>query len=403
MPYDVRRIDADEFQAIVTMDGRAFGLTYTDDLVEDVRGILELDRTLVALDGTEVVGSTSAFTMEMTVPGGAAVPTAGVTWVGVMPTHRRRGILRQLMTEQLDDLLDRGEPLAALSASESGIYGRFGYGMATQRARLFVATKRVRLRDGLGDDGLVRFADGTVPRTAFPAIYERLRAVVPGTMSRDDRWWDHQLRDPEVLRDGATPLFHLLHPDGYASFRRRWDFGGSLPTGQAIVAEFVAVTPAAHAALWRVLLGLDLVDSITFTRYSPDDPLPWLVDDLRQIQTTGLWDDTWVRLLHVPRALEGRRYLADDRFVLELVDPCCPAIGGTFELEGGADGATCKRSTAEPDLVMDIREMGSLYLGGVRATVLVRAGRIEERTVGAARRADAFFASDPPPHNQTGF
>ena len=181
MPYDVRRIDADEFQAIVTMDGRAFGLTYTDDLLEDVRGILELDRTLVALDGTEVVGSTSAFTMDMTVPGGAAVPTAGVTWVGVMPTHRRRGILRQLMAEQLDDLLDRGEPLAALSASESGIYGRFGYGMATQRARLFVATKRVRLRDGLGDDGLVRFADGTVPRTAFPAIYDRLRAVVPGT------------------------------------------------------------------------------------------------------------------------------------------------------------------------------------------------------------------------------
>ena len=138
MPIDVRAIDASEFRAIVTMDARAFGLTYTDDLVEDVRGILELDRTLVAVDGAEVVGCTSAFSMEMTVPGGACVPTAGVTWVGVMPTHRRRGILRRLMTHQLDELLDRGEPLAALSASESGIYGRFGYGMATRRAGLFV-------------------------------------------------------------------------------------------------------------------------------------------------------------------------------------------------------------------------------------------------------------------------
>ena len=210
-------------------------------------------------------------------------------------------------------------------------------------------------------------------------------------------------RDPESLRDGATARFHLLHPDGFASYRRRWGSTNGLPSGEAIVTELVAVTPAAHASLWRVLLGLDLVDSVIFTRYSPDDPLPWLVDDPRQVQTNGVWDDTWVRLLHVPRALEARRYLSEDRFVLELIDPFCPAIGGTFEVDGGPDGASCRRSTAAPDLVMDIRELGSLYLGGVRATTLARAGRVEERRPGAARRADAFFGSDPPPHNQTGF
>jgi predicted acetyltransferase len=399
---EVRPIEASEFEAIVTMDARAFGLTYTDEDMEDLRRILELDRTLVALDGPEVVGSTSAFSFEMTVPGGAFVPTAGVTWVGVMPTHRRRGILRQLMARQLDEMLDRGEPLAALSASESSIYGRFGYGVATRRAALTMATKRVRLLPGRGD-GQVRFADPVTARKTLPGLYDRQRALVPGTMSRDDRWWDHILADLETLREGATTFFFLVHPDGYAVYRRRSAWANGLPGDQCLVSEVVAVTPEAHASLWRVLLELDLVERLTYVRYSIDDPLPWLLDDSRRLEITGVWDDEWVRLLHVPRALEARRYLSEDRFVLELVDAFRPAIGGRFELDGGAEGAVCRRTTAEPDLVMDISDMGSLYLGGVRASILARAGRIEERTAGAARRADAFFASDPPPHNQTGF
>jgi predicted acetyltransferase len=165
----------------------------------------------------------------------------------------------------------------------------------------------------------------------------------------------------------------------------------------------VAVTPEAHASLWRVLLELDLVETLTYSRFSLDDPLPWMVDDPRRLEITGLWEDVWVRVLHVPQALEARRYLAEDRFVVELIDPFCPAIGGRFELDGGPEGAICRRTTAEPDLVMDIRDMGALYLGGMRATILARAGRIVERTAGAARRADVFFASDPPPHNQTAF
>ncbi len=402
MSIDVRFIEATEFEAIITMDARAFGLTYTDADMEDVRGILELDRTLVALDGPEVVGSTSAISFEMTVPGGASVPTAGVTWVGVMPTHRRRGILRQLMARQVDEMLDRGEPLAALTASESSIYGRFGYGVATRRALLTVGTKRVRLRPGLGDDQ-VRFADASTARKTLPALYDRQRALVPGTVSRDDRWWDHVLADLETLRDGWTPFFFLLHPDGYVIYRRQSEWAGALPADRCRVSEVVAVTPEAHASLWRVLLELDLVETLTYSRFPLDDPLFWLVDDSRRLEVTGLWDDEWVRLLHVPRALEARRYLAEDRFVVELIDAFCPAIGGRFELDGGPDGAVCRRTTAEPDLVMDIRDMGSLYLGGTRATTLTRARRIEERTAGAARRADVFFASDPPPHNHTAF
>lgn len=403
MSVEVRPIEPNEFEAIIELDARAFGLTYTPEDYEFVRAILELDRTSVAVDGAEVVGCTSAFTFDMTVPGGAFVPAAGVTWVGVMPTHRRQGILRRLMARQFDDLAERGEPLAVLTASESGIYGRFGYGLATQRAGLSVASQRIRFRDGVGD-GQVRFADAATARKLLPDLYDRYRAVQPGTLTRTDRWWDQLLSDIETLRDGGTPMFYLVHPDGYATYRRREARSvNGLAVGECAVTEVVAVTPSAHESLWRVLLELDLVEQLTFTRYSVDDPLPWLVEDPRRVQISGLWDDVWVRLLHVRSALEARRYLTADRFVLELTDPFRPEIGGCFELEGSPDGATCRRSTAPPDLVMDIGVMGSVYLGGVRPTVLTRAGRIEERTPGAARRADAFFASDPPPHNQTGF
>jgi predicted acetyltransferase len=400
MSVEVRPIEPSEFEAIIVLDARAFGLTYTPEDYDFVRALLELDRTFVAVDGAEVVGSTSAFSFAMTVPGGAAVPTAGVTWVGVMPTHRRQGIMRRIMVRQFDELAERGDALAALTASEGSIYGRFGYGPATQHADLRVASPLVRFRGDAPSDGGVRFADAATARKVLPELYDRARAQQPGMLSRDDRWWDQLLSDIEHLRRGATPLFYLVHPDGYATYRRRVT---DAPRGECIVSEVVAVTPAAHASLWRVLLELDLVDTVMFGRYSIHDPLPWLLEDPRRVEITGLWDDMWVRLLHVRTALEARRYSTSDRFVLELIDPFRPDIGGCFELDGGPDGATCRRSTAAPDLVMDIADMGSVYLGGSRPTVLARAGRIVERTPGAARRADAFFASDPPPHNQTPF
>jgi predicted acetyltransferase len=403
MSIAVRPIEPEEFAGLMELDARAFGVTYLEEDHDDVRSYLELDRTTVALDGADVVGTTSAFTLEMTVPGGACVPTAGVTWVGVMPTHRRRGILRQLLARQLDDLLDRGEPLAALTASEGGIYGRFGYGVAMQRAGLLVITKRARLRGGGGHDEGVRYVDAATARTVLPPIYERLRAQQPGTVSRPDAVWDLTQRDRERFRHGASALYYLVHPDGFATYRRAHGERDGLPAGEAIVRELVALTPEAHLALWRVLLGLDLVDRLTYEYYSPHDPLPWRLDDFREARTTGLWDDVWLRMLHVPRALEARRYATEDGFRLELIDAERPDIGGHFELDGGPAGACCRRSTAEPDLVMDISAMGSLYLGGVRATTLVRAGRIEERTPGAAARADAFFLSDPPAHNQSAF
>ena len=404
MDFEVRYIRPDEIDEILTLDERAFGYTYGDADRENLRGLLELDRMHVAVDGDDIVGTAGAWTFDMTVPGGAAVPVAGVTWVGVMPTHRRRGILRQLMERQLDEVAAAGrEPIAVLTASESGIYGRVGYGVASFRARMSVATKRVRMRDGVGTDGQVRFLGLEAARATLPAVYDRMRAVVPGTLSRQN-WWDEVLADRESQRYGASGLFVLAHPDGYALYRRRDATApnGAL-VGEVVLIELTSVSAEAHASLWRTLLELDLVEQLFFRRYSVDDPLPLLLTEPRRVQIDAAADDVWVRILDVPAALEARRYLTEGRVVLDVADGFRPVTGGRFVLEAGPDGARCAPTTADADLALDISGLGSLYLGGMRATTLARAGLVEERTPGAAFRADVLFASDTPPHNQTPF
>jgi predicted acetyltransferase len=403
MDIDVRLIAPHEFEELLLLDGRAFGVTYGDDELEDLRQLLELDRQLVAVDGPELVGAAGALSFDLTVPGGDPLPTAGVTWVSVSGTHRRRGILRRLMARQLDDLAERGDPLAALTASESVIYGRFGYGVATFRTKLVVESRRVAFRTDLGADALVRYADPSTARKVLPVIYERLRGRQPGTVTRNDKWWDFLFLDHASRRGAATALFHAVHPDGYVSYRVEEGRVGGFLANRVLVRELVALTPEAYASLWRFLLGLDLADDVEWTRASQAEPLRWMVDDPRRVRTEFVDDDVWLRLIDVERACAGRRYATDDRLVVDVVDEFRPATSGRYEIAGSPDGAECRRTTAEPDLAMTIADLGSLYLGGVAASSLAQARRIEERVSGAVRRADAFFASDPAPHNQTGF
>jgi len=403
MDIDVRLIAPHEFEELLVLDGRAFGVTYGDDELEDLRQLLELDRQLVAVDGPELVGAAGAWTFDLTLPGGGTLPAAGVTWVSVSGTHRRRGILRQLMARQLDDVAERGDPLAALTASESAIYGRFGYGLATFRTKLVVEARRVAFRTDLGADGLVRYADPSTARKVLPVLYERLRARQPGTVTRNDKWWDFLFLDHASRRGAATALFHAVHPDGYVSYRVEEGRAGGFLANRVLVRELVALTPEAYASLWRFLLGLDLADDVEWTRASRDEPLRWMVDDPRRVRTEFVDDDVWLRLIDVERAFGARRYGTDDRLVVDVVDDFRPDTSGRYEIAGSRDGAECRRTTKEPDLALTVADLGSLYLGGVAASSLAQARRIEERTPGAVRRADAFFASDPPPHNQTGF
>jgi predicted acetyltransferase len=400
---EVRPIAPHEFEDVLLLDGRAFGITYGDDEIEDLRNLLELDRQLVAVDGPEIVGAAGAWTFELTLPGGTTLPTAGVTWVSVSGTHRRRGILRRMMGRQLDDLAERGDPLATLTASESAIYGRFGYGLATFRTKLVVESRRIRFRTDLGDDGLVRYADPSTARKTLPVLYERLRAQQPGTVTRNDKWWDFLFLDHSAQRAGATAFFHAVHPDGYASYRVVAVHEGGSSANRVLVRELVGLTPEAYASLWRFLVGLDLVHDVEWTRASRDDPLRWMVADPRLVRTEFVDDDVWLRLIDVERSFAGRRYPVADHLVVEVVDDFRPVTSGRYEIEGSPDGAECRRTTKAADLVLGVAELGSVYLGGVDASTLARARRIDEHTPGALARADRFFASDPPPHNQTGF
>jgi predicted acetyltransferase len=392
--------DAD-VDAIISVDEQTFGFSYSDEARARVRAHFEMDRMLVALDHEQVVGSTGAWTFTVVMPGGRPLPAAGVTWVGVSPTHRRRGLLRSFMTRQLDDVLERGEPLALLTASESGIYGRFGYGVATQRARMSVDPRRVHLRGDVAINGDVRLVDAVTARKVLPELWDRSRR--PGTLSRNDRWWDHLLADPPEDRDGASPRFHAVHRDGFVSYRVRNHTVGGHFDNQVMVHDLLALTPDAYGALWGFLLGLDLAGRIEWARAATDEPLPWMVDQPRQVQTTGVDDDMWARILDVPAVLTARSYGADDRLVLEVMDAFRPGTGGRFELEGGAHGAACRRTTAPPDVALDVADLGTLVFGLVPASRLAGAGRLDERTPGAVTRAGRLFSADPTPHNTTPF
>ena len=393
----------------------------TDEDIEDWRRQTELDRTLAAFDGGEVVATAGALSVELTLPGLTSVPAAGVTAVSVRTTHRRRGILRQIMTRQLDDVVARGEPVAILTASESIIYGRFGYGLASQVVGVTIDKDRGAFSSPLADAGRLRSVDLETAGKVLPDVHDQARRRQPGDINRTSTWWEAAMADRESRRGGRSGLFCVVHEDaagqadGYAlyRFKHRWDHG--LARNQVHVDDLVATDGTAYAALWRLLLDVDLADTVDAWRRPVDEPLRWVLADPRQLCTTAVTDDIWVRLLDIPRALEARHYDVEGRLVLDLADPFRPHQAGRYVLEAGPAGASCtredagkgrpsaRRSGRGADLALGVSELGSLFLGGVRASSLARAGRVVERTPGALRRADAVFAGDPPPFCRTPF
>jgi predicted acetyltransferase len=349
-----------------------------------------------------------SFALDMTVPGGATVPMGGVTWVSVAATHRRQGLLRRLLGAIHADIDDRGEPVAGLGASEGSIYGRFGYGIATQMRRVAIDVRAVRLRDEvIPKPGSVRFMEPDEARVHVPLIWERARRQRPGEMARTATWWDMVFTDQARPHDGFSPAVRLRHDDGYATYRVRVEWNEGRPAHQVELAELVAVTDDAHLALWHTLLGIDLVATITTRRAFPvDDALSFAVDNPRAVSTEALDDAVWLRP-HQPATLLGARtYGTEDRLVVELLPDSTDAADATptrWEVEGGPDGAVARRTRRRADLVLDRAAFGAVYLGGFRPSVLGRAQRITEATPGALRRADLFFGAERLPHTQNGF
>lgn len=393
------RIDtatADDLPAIAIVDGRAFGIHHTDPELTDELALVDPTRFLLARDGDDVAGVTGDFPFHVTVPGGASLEIPGVSWVSVAPTHRRRGVLRSLMWTQHRRFLDAGMAISALIATEGGIYGRFGYGPATADRSVEIDRTRVQFRADTPDPGGVWLAEAGEALAHAPAVHERWRRRVPGALSRSAARWDLLLRDREPQRGGSSALFFLLHPDGFASYRI------DRARHRCRVVDLVAVTEDAYAALWRILVGLDLVTTVSSRRRPPDDPLPFLLTDPRLVRTTDARDGMWVRLLDVPGALAARTYRVELDTVLEVTDEFLDR-GGRFRLRGGPDGAECEPTDRSADVRTDVATLGALYLGGHRAATMARTGRLQVGSEAGLRQLDAALHAERAPHHGTHF
>ena len=396
MAVFVRNPAEDELRAAMVAGETAFGEELKDEDFERHSKTMPLDRFLTAYDDGRPVGTTGAYPFRLTIPGGE-LPAGGVTWVGVLPSHRRRGILRQMMRTQLDDLRERGEPLAILWASEAAIYGRFGYGIAAPETRIDAERARFGFRDDPGPAGTVRLVDREEALRVFPGLYDAVRRKIPGFVTRTDVWWEqYKLADPEHWRRGAGRRFYALleadgEPAGYAMYRIKQGWEQGYSTSQLLVGDAFGTSVGATRELWRFLFGIDLVARVQ-GRIDPGLPLFLMVTDPRNVQLRVV-DGLWLRLVDLEAALAGRAYAADDTVVAEVRDEFCPWNAGRWRL-----GPEPARTDEEAELELDVADLGSVYLGAFDFHRLAAAERVRELKPGALDRASALFRTPRPPY-----
>jgi predicted acetyltransferase len=400
-----RVITDDEYDDWIRVVSTAFGGFPEPAEIELNRQRLPLERTIGAFVAGDLVGTAGSYGFDMTVPGGETIPVAGVTAVGVLGTHRRRGALRTMVQCELDATADRGEAMSILNASESGIYGRFGYGLAQQYQTLQLDADRASFVPDPPAHSL-RLVARTDALDVIRPIFDAYRLTRAGEVSRNDAFWGGVLGEHEVWEGGGK--FFLVvadpagdDPGGYAIYTMQ-DQGQGLMK-RLVVRELAAASPETEAALWRYCVELDLVGTVEMTSRPLDDPIRFRLTEPRQLQVIRQSDYLWVRLLDVPASLSARAYGTDDEIVIEVRDSLRPDVGGRFRLHGSPKGGECDRTTAPAELDVTVADLGAMYLGGVNASTLARAGRVTELRPGALELADELFGSALAPHCSTRF
>jgi predicted acetyltransferase len=395
-PLILRTVTDEDWPGVLLLDDTSFGASMPPDSITAWRTLMPASAVVVVCDRNDVVGVAAYLDLQLTVPGGAVLNAAGVSAVSVAPTHRRRGLLRAMLTELHWRIGDSGYPVAALTASEGGIYGRFGYGPATIEQELTIDRRFARCHAATSDPGGVRLVRPAPHGDDLAAVYDRWRQHTPGGLRRPQALWDELLTDRENTRYGGTPWFTLLHPDGYALYRVHRDVQRVVR-----VRELKAVTTEAHVALWRALLGLDLMEIVVADTH-PADPLPYLLTDSRLARTTRRDDDLWLRIIDIPVALEARSYQADLSTVFEVSNGFC-SDGGRFALEIRDGRAVCTPTAAAAEIEMGLDVLGSLYLGAHRASAFAAVNRLRAKDFELILRLDAAFVSDVPAQLGFGF
>jgi predicted acetyltransferase len=354
-------------------------------------GIEAGDRSLVAFH--------ASYPFTMPVPGGS-VPTAGLTWVGVHPAHRRKDLLSSMIRSHFERARERGEVASALFAAEQAIYGRFGDGRAAFDLRMTVP-RGAALRPVAGSADLaIRMERIDVARhgALIEAVHLAAGAGRPGWIARNsDPLTTRHLAPPISTRHGAEELKILVVEDGsapvaYALFARKGDWTAQGPRGVVQVREAVATSPAAAHRLWSTLIDLDLMATVETWLHPVDDALLQLLVDSRAADPR-IVDNLWVRILDLPAALAARRYPSPVDVVLDVMDSLVPENAGRWRLVGGPAGAAVDAAPgAEPDLSLDIRELGAAYLGGVSLAALASAGLVTQNRPGTLGPVAAAFS-----------
>lgn len=371
----------------------AFNEELGDEQAEAERIVYEPDRAVLAIRDGQVAAVSSAFTRDLSVPGGI-VAAAHVTMVGVRAAHRRQGLLTRMIGKLHADAAARGEPVAVLWASEGKIYQRYGYGLAARRMTAEAPNIEVRIFDSSGDEGPIR----AVPASSideFQKVFDRARLGRPGWSHRDGRWWSYVTSDPASSRHGATALRAAVHDgpsgvDGYILWRVKPEWNDAGPCGTAIVRELVALTPQAYRSLYRFAFSVDLTRSVRVSFAAVDEPLQYLVNEPRRLDMR-LFDSLWVRVLDVPRALAARRYAAPVDVVIEIEDPHITANEGRWRLVADRETATCTPTDSAADLRVHIQALGGAYLGGASLVSLADGGRVRELRQGTLTPASTAF------------
>lgn len=397
---ELRPLTDADMPALRRVDGWAFGHAPSDNRWAVASAVLERHRQIGAFAADELVGHTAALTQVLTVPGGS-IPAAGVTWVGVAPTHRRRGIVSRLLRDQLRDLHENGEGVATLWASEPGIYGRFGYGIASRKVGVTVP-RPVRLHGGESDGWSVRLGDAVEQIDACSAVFEQARGHIPGMVTRSPEAWREGTFDERSGEGSSSPLRCALAVDGaglaggYVWFRTdlRWNEGQ--PDGTVEVSEVVASTPGATRALLDMVLDLDLMARTRFWNLPIDHPLLTWTEHSHRLRPS-IAEQLWVRLVRLDEALAARTYSAPVDLVLQVDDDVCPWNAGRWRLSADETGCVAARTSAAADLTLDVRDLGGAYLGDDALNRVLVSGGLQEHTPGAGRTLARAMRADRSP------
>lgn len=399
MAYRVRTVRSlDEHRRALGAIGHYFGWEPTTEDSERFARLMPQERLFAAFDGERIVGGAGAFPLGLTVPGGR-LPCAGVSVVGVLPSDRRRGVLRRMMESQLRQARAEGESLAALWASEETIYGRFGYGLASLSLFVDADPRRARIAPGVPPEGKVRLVDDDEAARVLPRLYERVARRTPGFLSRSAEWWQiRKLGDRPEQRRGAGPLVRALlerdgRPVGYALYRIAQS--GSSPADwkkSVRVGDVLGVDDAATRDIWRFLFEIDWIDRVEAFCLPPDHPLLLLSDRVNELHAS-VWDGLWLRVLDVDAALRGRSFRPGRATIEVTGDALFPDNAGAWTIDDGV----VRRGRRRADVRLPIDALGAAYLGGFGVSQLVRTGRAEELVRGGAARVDAVLAVDAHP------